>query len=99
MDKRGMLKRESMKWPVECPFMPQEWGFLQQKYHLSSRELQVAICICTGCNNKQVAERLEISLNTVKMYMRNLYRRVGVNNKVILLLTFLKDVSLVADKS
>lgn len=88
-----MGKNKSFNWPAECPFGPPEWTYLQKKYHLSLRELQVTICICTGCNNQQIAERLNIRLNTAKLYVRNVYRKVGVNNKIILLLNFLRDVS------
>jgi DNA-binding NarL/FixJ family response regulator len=87
------IKKGSRRWPGKCPLSPQNWSFLQQKYHLSSRELQVAICICSGCNNKQVAESLGVELNTAKLYIRNLYRRAGVNNKIMLLLNFLSDIS------
>jgi DNA-binding NarL/FixJ family response regulator len=85
--------KKPMSWPARCPLEPQEWAILQKKYHLSSRELQVAICICRGCDNKQVAENLAVSLNTAKLYIRNLYRRVGVDNKILLLLKFLDDIS------
>lgn len=82
-----------MRWPGKCPLTPKNWSFLQQKYHLSARELQVAVCICSGCSNKQVAESLGVEVNTAKLYIRNLYRRAGVNNKIMLLLNFLSDIS------
>jgi len=88
-----MKEKKSSIFPAKCPFGPKEWTYLQKKYHLSPRELQVTICICTGCNNQQIAERCKIKLNTAKLYVRNVYRKVGVNNKIILLLNFLRDVS------
>lgn len=80
-------------WPSRCPLSPKDWSYLHRKYHLSPRELQSAICICSGCNNRELAKNLGITVNTAKVYVREVYRRTGVNNKVLLLLKFLSDVS------
>jgi hypothetical protein len=53
----------------------------------------VAEVVCSGCSNKETAKKLNLSLNTVKLYLRNVYRKVGVSSKVLLLLRFLEDVS------
>lgn len=87
------IRKGSMHWPGKCPLTPENWSFLQQKYHLSPKELGVAICVCSGCNNKEVAQNLGVELNTAKLYIRNLYFKVGVNNKIMLLLNFISDVS------
>jgi len=78
---------------ARCPISPKDWSYLHRKYHLSPRELQCAICICSGCNNQQVAKNLGVTLNTAKVYLGGLYRRTGVNNKVALLLKFLSEIS------
>ena len=85
--------RGPFSWPARCPLTPKDWSYLHRKYHLSPRELQSAICICSGCNNAQLAKTLGITVNTAKVYVREVYRRTGVNNKVLLLLKFLSDVS------
>lgn len=79
-------------WPAKCPISPKGWSFLQKKYHFTPRELQLAIAVCRGCNNKQAAEKLKISVNTAKVYLRSVYKRVGVDNKTLLLLKFIEDV-------
>jgi len=82
-----------IEFVARCPLSPEDWSYLHRKYHLSPRELQCAICICSGCNNRQLAKNLGVTLNTGKVYVGGLYRRTGVNNKVALLLKFLSDVS------
>ncbi len=69
------------------------WLFLKNRYHLTSRETQVAILICRGFTNDEIAEALKISQSTVKTHLRNLFRRVRVNNRILLLLQFIEDVT------
>lgn len=69
------------------------WLFLKNRYHLTSRETQVAILICRGFTNDEIAEALKISQSTVKTHLRNLFRRVRVNSRILLLLQFIEDVT------
>lgn len=89
-----MVKKRSktFAWPAKCPINAQQWSFLQRKYHFTPRELQLAIAVCRGCNNKQIAEKLEIAEYTAETHLRNVYRKVGVNSKVSLLLNFPEDI-------
>ena len=70
-----------------------QWVFLKNRYHMTSREIQVAILVCRGFNNDDIAKALNISHGTVKTHLRNLYRRVRVKSKILLLLRFMGDVS------
>lgn len=36
----------------------------------------------SGMSNKEIAERLTISANTVKFHLRTIYSRLGVRNRV-----------------
>ncbi|MBL7153427.1 MAG: response regulator transcription factor [Phycisphaerae bacterium] len=69
------------------------WSYIQRRYHISPRELEVAKLVCDGLSNKEIAEALNIRQGTVKTHMKNLYRRIHVKNKVALLLRFMADVS------
>lgn len=73
--------------------MTKQWAGLQKKYHLTPRELQVCFLACQGLCNKEIAEKLEVSVNTAKVHLRNVYRKVRVNSKVLLLLKFLEDTN------
>ena len=69
------------------------WSYLQRRYFISPRELQVARLICYGFNNAEIAKDLNIKRGTVKTHVRNIYRRIRVKNKLELLLTFLRDAA------
>jgi two-component system, NarL family, response regulator LiaR len=48
---------------------------------LSSREVEVMTLIAQGLSNIQIAERLYVSINTVKAYIRSAYRKIGVERR------------------
>lgn len=52
---------------------------------LTARELQIAELITTGSTAKGIARKLYISENTVKFHRKNIYKKLGVNNKLELL--------------
>lgn len=49
---------------------------------LTERELEVLNLIAEGLSNKEIAERLVITINTVKTYIKNIYEKLGVNRRV-----------------
>lgn len=49
---------------------------------LTSQEKLILKLVCKGCSNKQIAERLFISLETVKKHLQNTYRKLGASNKI-----------------
>ncbi|MCA6061001.1 hypothetical protein HUF18_14580 [Thalassolituus sp. ST750PaO-4] len=48
---------------------------------LTSREQQVLALVSQGHPNKEIARQLHISLNTLKVHIRNLYGKIGVENR------------------
>jgi LuxR family maltose regulon positive regulatory protein len=48
---------------------------------LSERELEVLQRLADGLTNREIADRLYLSLNTVKVHTRNIYGKLGVNNR------------------
>ncbi len=69
-----------------------QWSYVQRRYSLSPRELEVARLVCKGFNNEEIAGKLSIAHGTVKTHLRNVYRRVRVRNKIQMLLKFVKNV-------
>lgn len=50
---------------------------------LSERELEVLQRIAEGLTNQEIADRLYLSLYTVKVHARNIYGKLGVNNRTL----------------
>ncbi|MDJ0755035.1 MAG: LuxR C-terminal-related transcriptional regulator [Ardenticatenaceae bacterium] len=48
---------------------------------LSERELEVLTLIAEGLSNRQIAQRLVLSLPTIKWHTSNIYGKLGVNNR------------------
>jgi len=48
---------------------------------LTDRERQILESLSKGMTNQQLAEDFEISLNTVKFHLKNLYGKMGVENR------------------
>lgn len=48
---------------------------------LSERELEVLQCVVEGAGNKEIANLLTISHNTVKVHLRNVYTKLGVSSR------------------
>jgi DNA-binding NarL/FixJ family response regulator len=49
---------------------------------LSEREREVLELAAAGMSNREIADRLVISSNTVKFHLRTIYSRLGVHNRV-----------------
>ena len=48
---------------------------------LSERELEVLQLIAEGLTNREIADRLFLSLNTVKVHTRNIYGKLDVHHR------------------
>lgn len=48
---------------------------------LTSRELEILEILSQGHSNRKIASKFEISTNTVKFHLKNLYEKVQVDNR------------------
>ncbi|MDH3231768.1 MAG: response regulator transcription factor [Alphaproteobacteria bacterium] len=48
---------------------------------LTDREREILAALAEGMTNQQLANALKISLNTVKFHLKNLYGKLGVDNR------------------
>lgn len=58
---------------------------LTRRFDLTKKELLVTKLVITeGLSNDEMAERLKISKNTVKVHLRNIFKKIGVESKTAL---------------
>lgn len=55
---------------------------LQTGFHLSRREIDIIYCIISDMSYEETAAKLYISKLTVHTHMKNIYRKLGVKNKI-----------------
>jgi DNA-binding NarL/FixJ family response regulator len=56
---------------------------------LTARERELLAALANGWSNSQIATRFGISRNTVKYHLKNLYDKLGVNNRAMAVALFL----------
>ena len=52
---------------------------------LSKREIEVFICLANGMTNKAIAGKLHISVDTVRSHAKNIYSKLGVRNRTMVM--------------
>lgn len=63
---------------------------LSEKYGTTEREEEIIRLLVDGSSNQEIAKKLFISVNTVKTHIKNIYAKLGVNNR-LQLFSLMKD--------
>ena len=58
----------------------------RKTYGLTPRELEVVACIVEGCSNRDIAKQFNISEETVKRHLSNVFDKTGVSTRLELAL-------------
>jgi LuxR family transcriptional regulator, maltose regulon positive regulatory protein len=54
------------------------------KPELTQREHEIGMLAAEGLTNKEIGDRLYISVNTVKVMLKSIYNKLSINNRVLL---------------
>ena len=74
-------------------FIP-TFGFMSEdNTTLSKRESEVLELLVAGLKNGQIADKLGVSVNTVKTQLKQVYRKLQVNSRYEAMSRFLKQKS------
>ncbi len=79
------MEKESIGHAFE-KMLHREAGMRRLATILTARETEVMQCVATGLSNHKIAEKLIVSEGTVKIHVHNIYRKLGINNRVDLTL-------------
>ena len=80
----AVLSRFLSRQAVTRSLMPPQPDLEEQLSNLgiSQREAEIVALILRGFSNKEIAEKLFISLETVKKHLFHIYKKVGVKNRL-----------------
>jgi DNA-binding NarL/FixJ family response regulator len=59
--------------------------------HLSPREEMVLDCLAKGLTYKQIADQLEISIDTIRTYLRRIYEKLHVQSRTEAVAKYLRQ--------
>jgi ATP/maltotriose-dependent transcriptional regulator MalT len=74
-------------------FNENQWSIIMRRYNITQREAEVTNLIFKGSSYNKISKELKIQSGTVKVHLRNVYRKVKVKNRLVLLLTFLDYIN------
>ena len=63
----------------KAPVVGGEWPGRSES--LTAREAEIVSMIAQGYSNQEIADRAHLSINSVKSYIRNAYRKIGVTRR------------------
>ncbi|MFH6569283.1 helix-turn-helix transcriptional regulator [Pseudomonas kulmbachensis] len=82
--------------PKEAPELTLNWqsrleaATEQLTTPLTAREMEVGLLLLSGCSNKEIARKLAISAETVKVHRKHMYSKLGIKSQSELFSLFLQ---------
>ncbi len=64
-----------------APFGLSPWSPVVQRLNLTRRERHVLECLLQGLSNKEIANRMTVSPNMVKAFLRLIMMKMGVSSR------------------
>jgi DNA-binding CsgD family transcriptional regulator len=60
----------------------EKMGYFFSKHNISKREQEIALLLFQGGTKKSIEDKLFISSHTVKNHIYNIYRKLGIKNRL-----------------
>lgn len=81
--RQGLPNNQSSENPktVKIEALPSEYEQVLETYPLTQRELEILELIVAGCSNGQIAEKLYITVGTVKTHVRNILNKLCADDR------------------
>lgn len=79
------MEKESIGQAFE-KMLHREAGMRRLATILTARETEVMRCVASGLSNQKIADQLIVSEGTIKIHVHNIYRKLGIKNRVDLTL-------------
>ena len=54
----------------------------EKKIRLTKKELEALMYITEGLNNAEIADKMYVSIHTVKFYIKNIFQKLNAKNRV-----------------
>lgn len=95
---RGTYKNQKVSSPFLADQLAQQAHHSLKRAHvphteqfatLTEREKEILACAAAGKGNKEIADRMCVSLDTVKTHLHHTYRKLGVTGRVEAILIYL----------
>lgn len=88
-----VLKTWFRRWKgrIQDYRLPENLSRLKDKYNLSPREQEIISLVLYGNSNREIAHQVYISLETVKKHIYNVYKKIGVKNRLQLMNLLLQE--------
>jgi len=67
---------------MQTTYQPELTAFSYRPEHITPREIQILTLMAQGNMNKEIANHLNISAETVKKHLKNIYQKTGAHNKI-----------------
>jgi DNA-binding CsgD family transcriptional regulator len=64
---------------------------IAREWHLTQREQKLIQLVFAGMSNKEISQELRLTLDTIKTYLKNLMKKIGVNSRAGLIAHVLID--------
>ena len=70
---------------IVANFFKSESNLIEHQKTLTEREEEILREIASGYSPAEIAERFSLSLTTIRSHIRNIYKKLEVNNQIQLL--------------